>query len=148
MAFLTRSQLIEALGGDSETAQLLPDRTTGGINYAFLDGAIDDASGDIEAAVGTRYKALEASPPRKLKRIAKQLGVYYAWFRIKNKVMPENVRQMAGSAKQDLRDIENSDSQPGDGTETRFSYEVDNSDGGTRAVYGVLKRAGILGRRA
>lgn len=147
MAFLTRNQLIDALGGEAETAQLIPDRTTGGIKYTALDEAIADASGDIEADVGTRYKSLEANPPRKLQRIAKQLGVYYVWGQLKNKVMPETVRQMYGSAKQDLKDIANTDSQPGEGAELRFPSYVDNSDGNRRCVYDVMKYGGILGRR-
>lgn len=147
MAYLTREQLIEELDGPAATAQLIPNRTTGGINYDKLDGAIADACGDIEAAMGSRYAAQEANPPRKLVRIARMLGAYYVWGTLKNKVIPETVRQMYNMAKIDLERIEQSESKPGEKSETRFSYDLDNSDGGRRAVYGTFRRAGLLGSR-
>lgn len=147
MAYLTRDQLIQALDGPAAAAQLLPDRTTGGIDLTKLDAAIDDACGDIESSMGSRYRSQEANPPRKMVRIARQLGVYYAWLQIKTKVMPETVRQGYGAAKLDLERIENSEAKPGETSETRFGYDLDNSDGGRRAVYSTFRRGGILGRR-
>lgn len=147
MAILTRAQLIEALGGDASAAQLLPDRATGDIDYTKLDGAISDAIGDCEAALGSRYQNESATPSAKMVRIARQLGTYYAWGRAGNKAMPELVKQLYGAARQDLRDIENSASKPGESSETRFGSYIDNGGGGSRWTYGNLRHAGILGRR-
>lgn len=54
---------------------------------------------------------------------------------------------MYNMAKIDLERIEQSESKPGEKSETRFSYDLDNSDGGRRAVYGTFRRAGLLGSR-
>lgn len=147
MAYLTRNQLIEELDGPAAVAQLFPDRTTGGIDYTKLDGAIDDACGDLEAALGSRYQSQEAAPSRKLVRIARQLGAYYAWSRLKNKVMPETVRQMYGSAQMALEKIEASESKPSENAETRFGHDLDNSNNGRRATYATFRRGGLLGGR-
>jgi phage gp36-like protein len=147
MATLTRAQLIDQLGGDPAAAQLLQDRTTGGIDFAKLDAAIADAVGDIEAAVATRYQSVSQNPPQKIVRIARQLGAYYAWSRAGNKVMPEVVRQLYGAAKADLREIQSSESPPGPNSEVWFGYQTDNSDGGRRLVHSVARRSLILGAR-
>lgn len=148
MALLSREQLIEALGGDSAAQQLLDPNRTGSVDTVLLDGAIDDAEGDVEAAYGARFVAISSNPPKKLVRIMRQLGVYYAWGRgPKNLVMPETVRQLYGAARQDLRDIETSESGPGGNPTSRFPTVIDGSDGGRRAVYSTWRRAGINGGR-
>lgn len=147
MPILTQAQLIQKLGGDAAAAQLLPNRTTGGIDLDKLDAAIADAIGDIRAAYKSRYQSEEASPSQKTVRLAKQLGVYYAWEHAGAKIMPENVQRMYGSAKQDLRDIEQSESLPGENARSWFPYGVDNSAGGARWTAATLRRAGILGSR-
>ena len=148
MALLTRDQLITEVGGPTKAAELCPDRTTGGINYTILDAAIDDAIGDVDAACAKFYADLSTNPPQKLTRIARQLGAYYLWLKAAaGKTMPENVSKAFGVAKQDLRDIEASDSLPGRDATYRFPSQIDNSYGGRRAVYSTFRRSGLLGSR-
>ena len=62
------------------------------------------------------------------------------------KTVPENVSKALAS-KQDLRDIEASDSLPGRDATYRFPSQIDNSYGGRRAVYSTFRRSGLLGSR-
>lgn len=148
MALLTRDQLIIELGGATATAQLCGDRATGGINYTILDAAIADAIGDVDASCAKFYADLSTNPPQKLVRITRQLAAYYLWLKAAaGKTMPENVAKAFGGAKQDLRDIEASDSLPGRDATYRFPSTIDNSYGGRRAVYSTFRRSGLLGSR-
>ena len=146
----TREQVIERLGGDEAAAQLLDPHRTGSLDTAVLDGAIADATGDVEAAYGARFAALAASAvvPAKVVRIATQLAVYYCWQRGgRNLAMPEGVKQMYGNARGDLERIEASESGPGGTPTSRFPREIDNSFGGRRAVWSTWRRAGPNGAR-
>lgn len=148
MALLTRDQLITEVGGPAKAAELCPDRTTGGINYTIVDAAIADAIGDVDAACAKFYADLSTNPPQKLVRITRQLGAYYLWLKAAaGKTVPENVSKAFGVAKQDLRDIEASDSLPGRDATYRFPSQIDNSYGGRRAVYSTFRRSGLLGSR-
>ena len=148
MALLTRDQIITEVGGPTKAAELCPDRTTGGINYTILDAAIADAIGDVDAACAKFYADLSTNPPQKLTRIARQLGAYYLWLKATSgRDIPTNVAKAFGGAKQDLRDIEASDSLPGRDATYRFPSTIDNSYGGRRAVYSTFRRSGLLGSR-
>lgn len=148
MALITRAQLISALGGDVAAAQLLDRNQDGVADDELLDEAIAEATGDIEASYGTRYASFASNPSAKLQRIAKQLATYYSWGKgASNLARPENVKSDYGSARQDLRDIESSASGPGGSPLSRYPSDLDNSDGGRRAVYSTFRRAGVLGGR-
>ena len=149
-ALCTREQVIERLGGDEAAAQLLDPHRTGTLDTAVLDGAIADATGDVEAAYRARFAALAASAviPAKIVRIATQLAVYYSWQRGgRNLAMPELVRQAYGAARTDLERIEASESGLGGAPTSRFPREIDNSFGGRRAVWSTWRRAGPNGAR-
>lgn len=147
MALLTQAQLIEALGGDLAAAQLLDPNSTGSVDTALLDGAIADAAGDVEAAYGARYTSIPQQPntPGKITRIMRSLAVYYAWSRNKVKEKPQAVKDDYGSARQDLREIESSQSGPGGTPQSRFPTAIDNSAGGRRAVWSSWRRGGPNG---
>lgn len=148
MALITKSQLISALGGDVAAAQLLDRNQDGVADDDLLDEAVAEAVGDVEAAYGARYASFASNPSAKLQRIAKQLAVYYSWGKgASNLAMPEIVRQLYGAARQDLKDIESSASGPGGSPLSRYPSDLDNSDGGRRAVYSTFRRAGVLGGR-
>lgn len=147
MPIIDRDKLISELGGPRAAAQLLPDETTGDIDFVKLDGAIANAIGDCQASLGARWEAMDDLPTLKMQRIGLQLGVYYAWAKNPTKAIPETVRSQYGSARLDLEKIENAQSKPGPDTRQRFPYGVDNSDGGRRAVHCTMRHAGILGRR-
>jgi len=147
MPIITRDDLITALGGPRATAQLLPNEATGEIDEVKLQSALDDAIGDCQASLGSRWEAMDEVPSLQMKRIAKSLAIRYAWDKNPAKVCPESVRQAFGVAKQDLRDIAEAKMKPGPDAKHALPYGVDNTDGGRRATWPVMRRAGILGSR-
>jgi phage gp36-like protein len=150
MALVTHQQVIDRLGGDEAAAQLLDPHRTGTYDTDVLDGAITDAEGDVQAAVGSRFMAYSATnlPPAKIQRILLQLAVYYCWQRgARNMAIPQNVVAMKIDARADLEKLEASESGPGGTPVSRFSGRVDNSFGGRRAVYSTWRSGGINGGR-
>lgn len=148
MALVTHPELIQRLGGDEAASQLLDPNRTGAYDTSILDGAIEDAEGDVQAAVGARFQTYSATspPPLKIKRILLQLAVYYSWQRgARNMAIPQNVVAMKIDARADLDKLEESKSGPGGTPVSRFNNTVDNSYGGGRAVYSTWRRAGING---
>lgn len=150
MALLSHGQLIERLGGAEAAAQLLDPNRTGSYDTSVLDGAIADATGDVEAALGARFAAYAsgATIPAKIVRIASQLAVYYCWQRgARNLAIPQNVIEMLRNARIDLERLEASESGPGGNPVSRFPTAIDNSQGGRRAVFSTWRRGGVNGGR-
>lgn len=151
LALCSRQDVIDRLGGAAATRQLLDPTQSGTYDTALLDGAVSDATGDVEAALGARFRAITDSNaiPAKIRRLTAELAVGYAWRRgPKNLAMPEGVKQLMADCRRELERLENSETGPGnDPPPSRLPRYIDNSDGGRRAVYDSFRRAGINGGR-
>ena len=147
----TQQDVIDRIGGGAATRQLLDPTQSGAYDTVLLDGAISDATGDVEAALGARFAAITdaAKIPAKIRRLTAELAVGYAWRRgPKNLAMPEGVKSLMADCRRELERLENSETGPGnDAPASRLPTYIDNSDGGRRAVYDSFRRAGINGGR-
>lgn len=150
VALCTQQDVIDRLGGGDAARQLLDPQLTGTYDTSLLDGAIADATGDVEAAYGVRWQAVASSGdvPAKLRRLTAELAVGYAWRRgPKNLATPEGVKSLMSDCRRELERIEVADTSPGGAPTSRFPTAIDNSDGGRRAVYSSWRRGGINGGR-
>lgn len=143
--------IIEKFGGLDKLNEALDQNSKGTFQQAILDSAIIDASADVEAAVGQRWVIWgQTSFPRKIVRIAEQLGVYYVWFSTTGgRSVPPEVRQAALDCRAELTAIGKGEISPGSPRPKSRLYprEVDNSDEGRRCTYDVLRFSGMIGGR-
>jgi len=149
----TAAGIIDKFGGIEKLNEAIDQHSTGVLAQAILDTAVIDASADVEAAVGQRYLIWGNDPtgfPRKIVRMAEMLGVKYVWYSATGgRAVPEGVRKEAADITAELAQIGKGEISPGSPRPKSrlFPREIDNSDGGTRAVYSVWLRAGSLGSR-
>jgi len=148
--YCTRQEVIERFGGSEALSQCLDPNRTGTYDTATLDGAIEDASGDVDGELGTRYAEVGAVIPPKIRRLTATLAVKYCWTRgTGGKGMPVETRNEYNDAVRELQRISKTESgvgKPGS-LGTKFSFGLDNSAGGSRAVYSTWRRAGQNGAR-
>jgi phage gp36-like protein len=151
IAVCAQQDVVDFIGGMEKAIEAFDQDRTGNLNTTLIAKAISAASADVEAAVGERYVIWGASAfPYKITRLGTILAVYYGYFiATGGRSIPDGVRQAMLDARQELERIESGKGSPGSPKPPARSFpaQVDNSAGGTRAVYCVFRRGGMLGGR-
>lgn len=104
MAYCTQQDMIDRYG-EEELIQLTDREQTGAIDTAVLSAAIDDATGTMDAYLGTRYTLPLASVPAALKRICCDMARYL----LHGNAAPETVADRNGAAIEFLQAVAKGD---------------------------------------
>lgn len=144
----SRDDILKRLGPPSQQRQLLdPDRTLS-VNYAAVDQACLDATGEVQAVLESKFKLYaDGNYPQRLKTLDAMIAVKCLYVILRVPV-PEDVMDGWRYATSILSKIEAGESMPGSPTaQSRLSRTIDNTDGGRRFTYEAFRRGGPLGGR-
>lgn len=145
----SRDDILKRLGPPSQQRQLLdPDRTLSAVNYAAVDQACLDATGEIQAILESKFKLYsDGNYPQRLKTLDAMIAVKCLYVILRVPV-PEDVMDGWRYATSILAKIEAGETAPGSPfAQTRLSRVIDNTDGGRRYTYEAFRRGGLLGGR-
>ncbi len=78
MSYCTQQDLIDRYG-EAELIQLTDRNNTGAIDIDVLNRAIEDADGDIDSRIGSRFTAPITPIPKPLIRVACEIARYYLY---------------------------------------------------------------------
>ncbi len=115
--------------------------------------ARQDATADVQSALGSRWHLFAANDQAKLVivRTTAWLAVGKFWLACAGgQAMPEHLRNEVTAAQGKLSDFKRPDQLFGSNPDppSRSRGPIDNSDGGRRMTYGVCRGGGFLGARS
>lgn len=153
--FCTDQDVITRLGGEEEARKLGNVPLGTAVTSATcpqLDVAKQDATADVQSALGSRWHVFYANDQAKLviTRTTAWLAVQKFWLSCAGgQAMPEHLRNETTAAQEKLGQFKRPDQLFGGNPDppSRIAGIVDNSDHGRRMVYSTCRRGGFLGGR-
>lgn len=144
----SRADILLRLGPPDVQRQLLDPSSTRTLNYAAVDQACLDATGEVQATLESKFKLYsDGNYPQRLKTLDAFIAVKCLYVILRVPV-PADVMDNWRYATATLAKIEAGESMPGSPiAQTRLSRTIDNTDGGRRYTYEAFRRGGLLGGR-